>query len=143
MVSQAATPGCHPATSSRQWPGSAVSHTAPRRASAARSFDFPKTGSHAGQVRNEPLSPPLVQVGDDAVAYLLAWEQHEQDGSWWAWVTWIRERSGRPHRHVTTVRAARLRPVEVPSAYEGVPRRVLGLDGQIRPWSPPPRPPAR
>jgi hypothetical protein len=94
-------------------------------------------------VRNEPPSPPIVEFGDDAVAYLLAWEQHEQDGSWWAWVTWIRERSGRPYRHVTTVRAARLRPVEVPSAYETVPRRVLGLDGQIRPWSPPPGPPAR
>jgi len=29
---------------------------------------------------------------------------------WWAWVTWIRERNGKPFRHVVSVRAATLRP---------------------------------
>src|ERR1035441_3574199 len=112
-------------------------------ASVADSLDNSKADSHTGDVRDEPWSPPLVQVGDETVAYLLCWEQHERDGSWHAWVTWIRTQAGRPRRHVVSVRAARVYPLEEPGAYGLVPRRVLGNDGAIRPWAGPlpPRPP--
>jgi len=36
-----------------------------------------------GQVGDEPSSPPIVRVGEEIVAYLLAWEQHEGSGEWW------------------------------------------------------------
>ena len=42
-----------------------------------------------------------------------------------------------PRRRVVTVRAAAVRPLEPPDAYGDVPRRVLGRDGCIRPWSRP------
>lgn len=96
-------------------------------------------------MRNEPWSPPIVEVGEDATpAYLLCWEQHERDGQWQAWVTWIRVTRGRPGRHVVTVMATAVRPLEEPRAYKDVPRRVLGRDGRMRPWtaSPGPPPPA-
>ena len=54
----------------------------------------------------EPRCPPIVQVGDEIVAYLLCWEQHEPDGSWHAWVTWIRYRAEVPFRHVVAVEPA-------------------------------------
>jgi len=82
--------------------------------------------------RKEPWAPPLVEMATGMVGHLLAWERHERDGSWWAWVSWVQESGGR-HRHkVVQVRAASLRPLEAPEAYRAVPRRVLTLDGQIR-----------
>jgi len=45
----------------------------------------------------------------------------------------LREIQSGPHNHkVVLVRAASLRPLEPPEAYKAVPRRVRGLDGQIR-----------
>jgi hypothetical protein len=89
-------------------------------------------------VRNEPPSPPIVLLpaDDPVICYLLTWEMHERDGSWWAYVTWPRERNGQPYKHVTNVRADRLRPLEPAEAYRDVPRRILGRNGQLRPWSP-------
>jgi hypothetical protein len=83
---------------------------------------------------DEPWSPPIVQVGDETVAYLLCWEQHERDGSWHGWVTWIRSVNDRPRRHIVCVRAGAIRPLEPPDAYLQVPRRVLDNDGIIRDW---------
>jgi hypothetical protein len=85
---------------------------------------------------DKPASPPIVGVGEETVAFLLCWEQHERDGSWWAWVVWVRLRSGHPYRHVVSVQAGRICPLEVPEAYRQVPRRVLGNDGVIRAWTP-------
>ncbi len=82
----------------------------------------------------EPRCPPIVQVGDEIVAYLLCWEQHEPDGSWHAWVTWIRYRAEVPFRHVVAVRAGHVRPLQRPDAYREVPRRIVGADLQIRAW---------
>ncbi len=85
----------------------------------------------------KPWSPPLVELSTGAIGHLLAWELNETEGSWWAWVSWVQS-TGNPvwHRHkVVTVRAAGLRPVEAPGAYDEVPRRVRGRDGQIRPWA--------
>jgi hypothetical protein len=62
----------------------------------------------------------------------LAWERHESDGSWWAWVSWVQESGGRRNHKVVPVRASSLRPLERPETYKTVPRRVRGLDGQIR-----------
>jgi hypothetical protein len=89
-------------------------------------------------MKDEPRSPPIVGLpgGEPVVAYLLMWEQHERSGEWWAWVTWVRERNGQPYRHVTTVQAQRLVQLDLPGTYRAVPRRVLGHDGQFRPWSP-------
>jgi len=85
---------------------------------------------------DEPWSPPIVAVGEEITAYLLCWEQHERDGSWHAWVTWVRTVRDRPRRHVVAVRAERVSPLEPPDAYWQVPRRVLGNDGVIRDWTP-------
>ncbi len=85
-----------------------------------------------------PWSPPIVELTGNGVAHLLAWEQHERDGSWHAWVSWVQS-TGDPvrHRHhVVSVRAGAVRRLEDPDAYARVPRRVLGRDGQIRPWTP-------
>jgi len=79
-----------------------------------------------------PWAPPLVQMSTGMVGHLLAWEKNEADRSWWAWVSWVQETSGRPVHKVVQVRAASLRPREPPEAYERVPRRVLSLDGEIR-----------
>ncbi len=59
-------------------------------------------------------------------------ERHERDGSWWAWVSWVHEAGGRRDHKVVLVRADSLHPLEPPEAYKAVPRRVRGLDGQIR-----------
>jgi hypothetical protein len=85
-----------------------------------------------------PWSPPIVELAGDGVAHLLCWEQHERDGSWYAWVSWIQS-TGDPvrHRHhVVSVRADAVRRLENPEVYARVPRRTLGGDGQIRPWTP-------
>jgi hypothetical protein len=87
----------------------------------------------------KPWSPPIVAMsGSEAVGHLLAWEQHERDGSWHGWVSWVQS-TGSPirHRHhVVCVRAGSLTPLEPADAYAGVPRRVMGRDGRIRPWRP-------
>ena len=85
-----------------------------------------------------PWSPPIVELAGNGVAHLLCWERHERDGSWHAWVSWVQS-TGDPvrHRHhVVSVRADTVRRLEGPGAYTRVPRRVLGRDGQIRPWTP-------
>jgi hypothetical protein len=79
-----------------------------------------------------PWAPPLVELAGGMAGHLLAWERHERDGSWWAWVSWIHESGGRRDHKVVQVRADSLRPLEPPEAYKAVPRRVRGLDGQIR-----------
>jgi hypothetical protein len=92
------------------------------------------TVSHTGRVvgGKAPWAPPLVELTDGVVGHLLAWERHERDGSWWAWVSWVQEAGSRRNHKVVLVRAASLRPLEPPETYKQVPRRVLGDDGQIR-----------
>jgi hypothetical protein len=68
------------------------------------------------------------------VGHLLAWERHERDGSWWAWVSWVQESGGRHDHKLVQVRAGSLRPLEPPAAYKAVPRRVLDRDGRSRPY---------
>jgi TrwC relaxase len=36
---------------------------------------------------------------------MLAWERHERDGSWWAWVSWVHESGGCRDHKVVLVRA--------------------------------------
>jgi hypothetical protein len=67
------------------------------------------------------------------VGHLLAWERHERDGSWWAWVSWIQQSGDKRLHKVVQVRAGSLRPLEPPEAYKDVPRRVLGHDRPSRP----------
>ena len=69
------------------------------------------------------------------VGHLLAWEMHERDGSWHAWVSWVQQAGGRHVHKIVDVRAGSLHPLEAPDAYSAVPRRVRGRDGLIRPWS--------
>jgi hypothetical protein len=72
------------------------------------------------------------------IGHLLCWEKHERDGTWHAWVSWVQS-TGDPvrHRHhVVSVRAEAVRRLENPEAYKSVPRRMLGSDGRIRPWTP-------
>jgi hypothetical protein len=69
------------------------------------------------------------------VGHLLAWEMHEHDGSWHAWVSWVQQAGARHVHKVVDVRAGSLQPLEHPDAYSAVPRRVRGSDGLIRPWS--------
>jgi hypothetical protein len=88
-------------------------------------------------MQHAPWSPPLVEMSDGQVGHLLEWRQHERDGSWHAWISWVLT-TGDPPRHqhkVVSVQAASLAPLEAPDAYRDVPRRVLGNDGKIRPWS--------
>jgi hypothetical protein len=72
---------------------------------------------------------------DGTVAHLLAWEMHERDGSWQAWVSWVHQTGGRPVQKIVSVGAAGLQPLAAPESYANVPRRVRGRDGEIRPWS--------
>jgi hypothetical protein len=65
------------------------------------------------------------------IGHLLCWEQHERDGTWWAWVSWIQVSSARPVHKVVSVSAGSLAPIETPDAYTDVPRRVLKADGSI------------
>jgi hypothetical protein len=82
-----------------------------------------------------PWAPPIVRLGDTAIGHLLlARELTEVDGSWWAWVSWVQQSGGRPVHKVVQVRAAAVQPADDPDAYQGVPRRVRGRDGIIRPW---------
>ena len=89
---------------------------------------------------DEPPCPPLVLLtggGEDTPAFLLCWELREGARQWLAWVAWIRESGGRPVRHVVSVEARRVQPLEAPEAYRNVPRRIRGMDGVIRPWPSP------
>jgi hypothetical protein len=90
------------------------------------------------RMQHAPWSPPLVEMSGGQVGHLLEWRQHERDGSWHAWVSWVLTTSDPPrHQHkVVSVQAGSLAPLEAPDAYRDVPRRVLGNDGKIRPWSP-------
>jgi hypothetical protein len=102
------------------------------------SYPWPVAASDDELLVRLPWSPPIVELAGNGVAHLLCWEQHERDGSWYAWVSWIQS-TGDPvrHRHhVVSVRACTVRPLEEPEAYARVPRRVLGRDGQIRRWTP-------
>jgi hypothetical protein len=75
-----------------------------------------------------PWAPPLVAMTGGIVGHLLAWEQHELDGSWWAWVSWVQESGGRHLHKVVQVRAGSLRPLEPPEAYKcaGLPAHQPG-----------------
>jgi hypothetical protein len=84
---------------------------------------------------NTPWCPPIVEMSGGIVGHLLAWEMHERDGSWHAWVSWVQDTGGRHVHKVVDVRAGSLQPLEHPDAYSAVPRRVRGNDGLIRPWS--------
>ena len=70
---------------------------------------------------------------DDA-GLLLAWVQHERDGSWHAVVVWIRHVGGRYERRVVDVPAGTVQQLQPPAAYRAVPRLMLGVDGGVRPW---------
>jgi hypothetical protein len=73
-----------------------------------------------------------VELSTGVTGRLLAWEKVEADGRWWAWVSWVQQSGGRHVHKVVQVSADGLRPLEAPEAYRQVPRRVRGLDGQIR-----------
>ena len=85
--------------------------------------------------RDAPWAPPIVALTNGTVAHLLAWEMHERDGSWQAWVSWVQLAGSRPIRKVVAVGASGLQPLEEPEVYDKVPRRVRGVDGIIRPWA--------
>lgn len=76
-------------------------------------------------------------MGDGIIGHLLYWEQHERDGSWYAWVSWVQSTGDRHVHKVVCVRARSLVPIEAPDAYADVPRRILGSDGVIRPTARP------
>ena len=91
-----------------------------------------------GLYAHKPWSPPIVEMTGGVIGHLLCWESHERDGTWYAWVSWVQS-AGDPvrHRHrVVSVRADGVRRLENPEAYMSVPRRTLGRDGRIRPWTP-------
>jgi hypothetical protein len=37
--------------------------------------------------QDAPWCPPIVRMSSVMVGHLLAWEMHERDGSWHAWVS--------------------------------------------------------
>jgi hypothetical protein len=84
-----------------------------------------------------PPCPPVVTMSTGGAAHLLCWEMHELDGSWHAWISWTQPTAApaRHRHHVVAVRAESVKPVDPPWAYENVPRRVLGSDGRLRPWT--------
>jgi hypothetical protein len=83
-----------------------------------------------------PYCPPVVGLASGPVGHLLGWERHDRDGSWQAWVSWVLESGSHPVHKLVCVPAVSLTQLEPPGAYRQVPRRVLGKDGQIRPWQP-------
>lgn len=85
--------------------------------------------------RDAPWAPPIVALTDGTVAHLLAWEMHERDGSWRAWVSCVHQAGGRPVHKVVSGGASGLQPLEESESYTKVPRRVRGRNGVIRPWS--------
>ena len=101
---------------------------------AARSKHEPDLASPTGFLAwdKTPWAPPLVELAGGMAGHLLAWERHERDGSWWAWVSWVHQAGDRSDHKVVLVRASSVRPLEPPEAYKAVPRRMLGNDGRIR-----------
>ena len=85
--------------------------------------------------KDAPWAPPIVSLSGGTVGHLLGWELIEVDGSWYAWISWVQNISGRYVHKVVSVRASQLEPLEDPESYARVPRRVRGRDGIIRPWS--------
>ena len=73
-----------------------------------------------------------MELSIGVAGHLLASEKNEADGTWQAWVSWVQETGRRRAHKVVQVRAASVRPREPPEAYQRVPRRVRGPDGQIR-----------
>jgi hypothetical protein len=73
-----------------------------------------------------------VELSIGVAGHLLASEKNEADGTWWARVSWVQETGRRRARKVVQARAASVRPLEPPEASQRAPRRVRGLDGQIR-----------
>jgi len=59
-----------------------------------------------------------VEVSIGVAGHLLAWEKNEADGTWWAWGSWVQETGRRRAHKVVQVRAASLRPLEPPEAYQ-------------------------
>ena len=85
----------------------------------------------------KPWCPPLVEMSGGMIGHLLEWRQHERDGRWHAWVSWV-QTTGDPARHrhkVVEVRVGAISPLEAPEAYAEVPRRIFGNDGKVRPWT--------
>ena len=37
----------------------------------------------------------LVTLANGTIAHLLAWEMHERDGSWQAWISWVQRQCPR------------------------------------------------
>ena len=71
-----------------------------------------------GCMQHAPWAPPLVEMSGGQVGHLLEWRQHERDGSWHAWVSWVLT-TGDPPRHqhkVVSVQAESLAPLEEPDA---------------------------
>ncbi len=85
--------------------------------------------------KDAPWAPPTVALANGTVAHLLAWEMHERDGSWQAWISWVQQLGNRPVHKVVAVSASGLKPLEEPEVYANVPRRVRGNDGMIRRWA--------
>ncbi len=85
--------------------------------------------------KDAPWAPLIVALANGTVAHLLAWEMHECDGSWQAWVSWVQRAGSGPVHKVVSVQASVLQPLEEPEVYSSVPRRVRGSDGVIRPWA--------
>src|SRR6266567_8474976 len=54
-----------------------------------------------------PWAPPLVELAGGMAGHLLAWERHERNGSWWAWVSWVHEAGGRRDHKVVLVKTSR------------------------------------
>jgi hypothetical protein len=86
--------------------------------------------------------PPMVALpAVSSAGLLLAWIQHERDGSWHAVVSWVRPTGERFERKVIDVPAGGVAQLEAPAAYRAVPRLTLGVDGAVRPWERPDDPP--
>ncbi len=53
-------------------------------------LDCSNTIANPWQVpKDAPWAPPLVTLANGTIAHLLAWEMHERDGSWQAWISWV------------------------------------------------------
>jgi hypothetical protein len=81
--------------------------------------------------KRAPWAPPLVEMADGITGHLLAWERHERDGSWWAWVSWIQESGDRRLHTVVQVRAGSLRPLEPPWPTAAKPGRVAEVTAEV------------
>jgi hypothetical protein len=80
--------------------------------------------NYSGQLEGIQAPRPAELAGGIA-GHLLAWERHERDRSWWAWVPRVYEAGSRRNHKVVLVRADSLRPLEPPEAYTAVTRGCL------------------